>query len=57
MKALLKREFVLCKKVVSTDFYFCSPEGTVMEKIQVQDGLPTGHIQRDITYRAFLKKV
>lgn len=56
-KLFLKSVFVLCKKVLSADFYFCSPEGRVMERIQVQHGLPTGHIQREITYREFLKKV
>lgn len=46
MKFLLKSEFVQCKKVLSTDFSFSSPEGTMMERIQVQHRLPTEHIQR-----------
>jgi len=42
--------------VLSTDFNFCSPEGTVMERIQAQHGVSTGHIQRENTYRGFLTK-
>lgn len=56
LKDLLKSVFLLYKRVLSTDFYFCSPEGTVMERIQAQYGVPTGHIQRENTYRGFLRK-
>ncbi|KAJ7415462.1 Solute carrier family 13 member 4 [Willisornis vidua] len=34
LKTLLKSVSVPCKRMLSTDCYFCSPEGTVMESIQ-----------------------